>query len=237
MTKRRRCRQTSHQSTAPVIGFSTGGHKSFETVTSAEGHPSHPELAPDPAAELARAAASGDAAAAGRLLKVVAPRVAGVTRAILGPGHPDLDDANQQALIALLGALSAFRGECSTASYAARIAVRVAVHVRRKSRAVRQRTDVIAQMEPPPDSVPTPGAESQSQRRKDLLRELLAEIPEEQAEALALRAVLGWSLEEVASASGVPLNTVRSRVRLAKEALRRRIEADPTLHESLGLEP
>jgi RNA polymerase sigma-70 factor (ECF subfamily) len=41
--------------------------------------------------------------------------------------------------------------------------------------------------------------------------------------------VLGWSLEEVASATGVPVNTVRSRVRLAKEALRRRIEALPHL--------
>jgi RNA polymerase sigma-70 factor (ECF subfamily) len=32
---------------------------------------------------------------------------------------------------------------------------------------------------------------------------------------------------------GVPLNTVRSRVRLAKEALRRRIDADPALREIL----
>ena len=68
-------------------------------------------------------------------------------------------------------------------------------------------------------------------RRRELLRELLEELPEEQAEALTLRVIMGWSLEEVASASGAPVNTVRSRVRLAKEALRARIEAKPALAE------
>jgi RNA polymerase sigma-70 factor (ECF subfamily) len=58
---------------------------------------------------------------------------------------------------------------------------------------------------------------------------LLEDLPEEQADVLALRVVLGLSLEEVAQATGAPLNTVRSRVRLAKEALRRRIESTPEL--------
>jgi len=54
---------------------------------------------------------------------------------------------------------------------------------------------------------------------------------------LALRVMLGWSLEDVAQATGAPLNTVRSRVRLAKEALRRRIEADPSLADRLEVLP
>jgi RNA polymerase sigma-70 factor (ECF subfamily) len=63
----------------------------------------------------------------------------------------------------------------------------------------------------------------------------LEDLPEEQAEALTLRVVMGWSLEEVARASGAPVNTVRSRVRLAKEALRARIDAQPALAELRGL--
>ena len=70
-------------------------------------------------------------------------------------------------------------------------------------------------------------------RRKRIVRDLLGVIPPEQAEALALRVALGWTLEEIASASDTPLNTVRSRLRLAKEALRRRIEADPSLRDEL----
>ena len=58
------------------------------------------------------------------------------------------------------------------------------------------------------------------------MRELLAAIPTEQGETLAMRVVLGWSLEEIAAHTRVPVNTVRSRLRLAKEAMRRRIEAD-----------
>ena len=77
--------------------------------------------------------------------------------------------------------------------------------------------------------------DAMAERRKRHVRELLALIPQEQAEALALRVALGWSLEEIAAASNTPLNTVRSRLRLAKEALRKRIETDPLLRDELEL--
>jgi len=66
-----------------------------------------------------------------------------------------------------------------------------------------------------PSAVPFEAA-----RRTFLLRGLLDELP---VEAEAMRTILGWSREEIARTSGVPLNTVRSRLRLAKEALRRKI--------------
>ena len=69
-----------------------------------------------------------------------------------------------------------------------------------------------------------------------MVRALLDDLPEEQSEALALRFMLGWSLLEIAEASGAPVNTVRSRLRLAKEALRRRVEADPALAEDFGFD-
>jgi RNA polymerase sigma-70 factor (ECF subfamily) len=72
-----------------------------------------------------------------------------------------------------------------------------------------------------------PGDHAVAERQKDLLRTLLAELPAAQSEALALHVVLGYSVEEVASATGVVLNTVRSRLRLAKEALRQRIDREP----------
>jgi DNA-directed RNA polymerase specialized sigma24 family protein len=49
--------------------------------------------------------------------------------------------------------------------------------------------------------------------------------------------VMGFSLGEVADATGTPLNTVRSRIRLAKEALRRRIEGDASLRGLLEVDP
>jgi RNA polymerase sigma-70 factor (ECF subfamily) len=81
----------------------------------------------------------------------------------------------------------------------------------------------------------SPSGLRESRRRTELVRNLLEHIPSEQAEALAMRTMLGWSLEEISRASGAPVNTVRSRLRLAKEALRRNIESDPALAEELGV--
>jgi RNA polymerase sigma-70 factor (ECF subfamily) len=62
---------------------------------------------------------------------------------------------------------------------------------------------------------------------------LLDELPQEQADTFALREFLGFSLEEVAEATGAPTNTVRSRMRLARESLARRLSSAPDLVEEL----
>jgi RNA polymerase sigma factor (sigma-70 family) len=190
---------------------------------------------PAPAMALARAAALGDSAATGQLLRLLAPRLGRVVRAVLGAGHPDLDDAIQQSLIGLVQALPAFRGDCEPLGYATIIAVRAAVAARKRSRTDQSRredgveTDLIEEVRP------SPGEEATANSRKELLRGLLDGLPDEQAEALAMRVVLGWSIKEIATHSGAPLNTVRSRLRLAKEALKSRIEQDADLVEALGM--
>jgi RNA polymerase sigma-70 factor, ECF subfamily len=180
---------------------------------------------------LARVAAAGDERATREVLEVLAPRVRRVVRVILGTGNPDVDDVTQLALIAITQALPSFRGECEPTHYASRIAARTAVHAHRRASALRLRHDDLFDAEEA--SAPNGLEETLAERQKQLVRDLLGVIPHEQAEALTLRIVLGWSLEEIASASGAPLNTVRSRLRLAKEALRRRIESDPMLREEL----
>jgi RNA polymerase sigma-70 factor (ECF subfamily) len=207
-------------------------------TTETEGEATRPaaDAATLDAIALARQAATGDAAATSRLLKSLASRVVRVVRAVLGGGHPDVDDVAQQALIGFIQALPAFRGDCDPARYATTIAVRTAIGARRRVRLERSRRDADADADAVACSSMSPGEQIASQRRKELLRELLAELPSEQAEALAMRVVLGWSLEEIAGQSGAPLNTVRSRLRLAKESLRRRIESEPGLAEILEVD-
>ena len=204
-----------------------------ESATKAEAEAA---VAVSDAVALARQAATGDAAATSRLLKMVAPRVVRVVRAVLGGGHPDLDDASQQALIGFIQALPAFRGDSDPSRYATTIAVRTAIAARRRTKVDRSRRDGEADADAVPCSRPSPGDALAAQRRQEILRDLLAELPAEQAEALAMRVVLGWSLEEVAASSGAPVNTVRSRLRLAKESLRRTIESQPDLHDALGVD-
>jgi RNA polymerase sigma factor (sigma-70 family) len=184
------------------------------------------------ARELATRAAAGDLAATQEFLAYVWPTLTRVAVGVLGARHSDLDDAVQQSMIALVRALPAFRGECHPAGYASRITLRVALRVRRNSKRDANRREVLGQVGD--ESENSVSEDAFGGRRRELLRELLEDLPEEQAEALTLRVVMGWSLEEVAQASGAPVNTVRSRVRLAKEALRARIEAQPALAELKG---
>jgi len=186
---------------------------------------------------LARLAGSGDPAATRRFLDRVWPTMARVVNGVLGAAHPEVDDVIQQSLIAVLQALSAFRGECHPAGYASRIALHVALRARRNAALRRARNQSLAQISAADPDVHWPGCDVSAERRKRALRDLLTDLPEEQADALALRVMLGWSLEDVAQATGAPLNTVRSRVRLAKEALRRRIDADPSLADQLEVLP
>lgn len=184
--------------------------------------------------ELATRAAAGDLAATQDFLGYVWPTLCRVATGVLGAQHPDLDDAVQQSMIALLRALPAFRGECHPAGYASRITLRVALRVRRGHKRDLTRREQLSRLNESEAIAGFPSEDALGGRRRELLRELLEDLPEEQAEALALRVVMGWTLEEVSRATGAPINTVRSRVRLAKEALRRRIEAAPQLGELKG---
>jgi len=185
---------------------------------------------------LARRAGAGDPVATRHFLSAVWPKVGRVVVGVLGSRHPDIDDVVQQTLIAVTQALPAFRGDCHPAGYASRIALHVALRARRHTAARRARSETLRQysLSEPEEA---PHEELGSERRKRAMRDLLSELPEEQADALGLRVLLGWSLEEVATASGVPINTVRSRVRLAKEALRKRLEERPELAGELEFRP
>jgi RNA polymerase sigma-70 factor (ECF subfamily) len=157
--------------------------------------------------------------------------------AVLGRAHADVDDVIQQSLIGLVQALPAFRGECAPHHFASRIVARTAIAASHRARLRGDRRDdslevdgFEAHAQPPQDGI-------DAERRRLVVQQLLAELPEEQAETLALRVVMGFSLGEVADATGAPLNTVRSRIRLAQEALRRRIEGDDRLKGMLEVEP
>lgn len=187
-----------------------------------------PDGESDPLAPLLADALERDPKALRQLVDGVAPDVLRVIGLIVGAGSSDVDDLTQEALLAFVRSLPQFRGECTLRRYARRIAARTAMTNRRRAARKAAHHERWQQGE-----LGEPGiaASSSSERRRAILRELLIELPEAQAEVLVLRIVLGCSLREIAGATGAPLNTVRSRLRIAKEALRRRITDDPMLRE------
>ncbi len=190
---------------------------------------------PDPLAEITDAAVAGDLAATRQLLEAVGPRVVAVVRRVLGGSHPDVDDVAQESFIAIVRALPAFRGDCNFKGYAARIAVRTAVSARQRQKRKREQLRALQLETDVSVSEPSASDRAHANTRLELLRTLLADLPASQGETLALRYVLGSSIKEIAQTLAVPVNTVRSRLRLAKQAMRARIEADPALAEELEI--
>ena len=190
----------------------------------------------DPLRALAQAAAKGDRNAQRTLLISVGPALLAVVRGVLGSAHPDVEDVLQEALAAVHDALPNFRGECWTIHYARRIAVQVAMNARRRAGYRTRYTPST-----PPEALidlarddRSPADAQIAAERRGALRRLLDELPAPQAEALALHVVLGYSVDETASITGVPRDTVRSRLRAALSALRDKVQRDQVWLELLG---
>jgi RNA polymerase sigma-70 factor (ECF subfamily) len=181
-------------------------------------------------AELARAAAARDPAAVRTLLVTVGPHLLRVVRKVLGASHPDVEDVVQESAFAFLDALPRYRGESTVLHFACRIAVLTGMNVRRREATRKRystRDDAFVDLLPSEDRAPD--AETFARIAAVTVRELIGSLPVEQAEALALHCVLGYTVSEVAALCHAPLETVRSRLRLAKHALRERISADDRL--------
>jgi RNA polymerase sigma-70 factor (ECF subfamily) len=183
---------------------------------------------------LARAIAKGDPDAAATLVLHVAGPMLRVVRRVLGRQHPDIDDVAQDAAIALLRALGTFRGDCSVVHFANRVALLTALAARRQSRARSESGESHgAHIENLADELPSPLATTLASRRRQIVHDLLDDLPDVIAESLALHFVLGYTVEEIAAAISVSRNTVWSRLRQGKRALRRRLEGDSQLAEML----
>lgn len=190
----------------------------------------------DDLAGLARAAGSGDPQAIQTFLITVGPHLLRVTRRLLGSHHRDVEDVAQECAYAVIDALPSFRGDCSAVGFACRIAVLTAMSTRRRLRAAKRG------QEPEGDAAlanvaclrQSPEQSSASRASAELVRELLNTLPLEQAEALALHCVLGYTLAEMAETSGISPETWKSRLRLAKAAFKRRALADPRALELIA---
>jgi RNA polymerase sigma-70 factor (ECF subfamily) len=183
----------------------------------------------DPLALIAEQARGGDSAAVRKLLDAVAPAMLGAIRAVLGRGDRDLEDVLQDALVGVVKALPSFRGESSVAHFARSVALRRALDQRRSRARRGAEVDVLDERLPDPGT--SPAASVVAARRRQALRLVLGELRPEQAEAFAQQVIFGSSIEEIAHATNAPIETVRSRLRLAKTALRARISNDPALLE------
>lgn len=163
-------------------------------------------------ADLAALAVRGDDAAAAELVRRAAPLVGDLLRR-MGAEPALADDVTQEALVAALRGLGAFRGDAAFATWATSIAVRLYLKRRRKE----ARFDLMA--EPVSVDAPGPDPAATSQARLDLDRALGRLSPAERL-CVSLCHGAGMTHEEIAAAVGVPLGTVKSHVLRGMKKLR-----------------
>ena len=159
------------------------------------------------------AAASGDRSAAESLCRELLPRVRNLVRYLVR-GDARVDDIAQEALIAVLRGLATYRGEGRFESWVDRVVARSTFATLRRLRAETQpgAEDVAGRERDPGEVTPFEG------RRE--LAAALDRLPGDQRQALILHFSVGLTVPEIAEAVAAPFETVRSRLRLAKAALR-----------------
>ena len=79
------------------------------------------------------------------------------------------------------------------------------------------------------DDVPGMETMLESEEREAKVREALTRIPGEQMELVRASFFLGYSHSEIAACTGLPLGTVKSRIRLAFEHLRKALDGHDRL--------
>jgi RNA polymerase sigma-70 factor (ECF subfamily) len=191
-------------------------------------------------AELLGAHVAGDPQAFGELVSRHRSRLWAV--ALRTTGDPEeAADALQDAMISAFRRADQFRGDSAVTTWLHRIVVNASLdRLRRRS---------VRQAQPLPDDLEhLPGATvadpNDAMDRRDIqmaITAALAELPEEQREAVLLVDVEGFSIEEAAARLGCPTGTVKSRcfrgrAKLAKRLayLRNLDAADPVVSTEGG---
>ncbi|WP_299283159.1 RNA polymerase sigma factor [uncultured Tateyamaria sp.] len=169
----------------------------------------------DDAAFLARYG-RGDAAAARSLTVRLVPRVHAQAYRMLGDAA-EAEDVAQEAMMRLWKIAPDWReGEAKVSTWLFRVVANLCTDRLRKRRGGNVPLEDVAE---PADPTPSVEANMQTRARQDALRAALAELPERQRNAVAMRHFDGASNPEIAAALSISTEAVESLTARGKRAL------------------
>jgi RNA polymerase sigma-70 factor, ECF subfamily len=160
---------------------------------------------------LVKRAKDGDPRALEALCARHQPRVEKLARHLLRDPE-DASDAAQESLAKLCVRIKQFRGEAQFATWLHRLVVNTCHDVAARRRDWQPLPDEVASAAPAPDF-----------GTRDELRTCLLELPPDQARIVVLKDALGYSFEEIASASGMPVGTAKCYAHRGRKRLRARL--------------
>ncbi len=178
------------------------------------------------AALLSAVSRCGDRTAFATLFRALAPRVKGFLLRS-GADASTAEDLTQETLVMVWRKSGTFdASRAGVATWVFTIARNLWIDQCRRSSAPaahQQRTGWLADL-PHPTSA-SDGVESVlDEQRRDRVRTVLTSLPHEQAETVRMAYFNEATHEQIASRLGIPLGTVKSRIRRAISALRQRLE-------------
>jgi RNA polymerase sigma-70 factor (ECF subfamily) len=130
-------------------------------------------------------------------------------------------DALQDALISAFRRASQFRGESAVTTWLHRIVVNASLD-RLRRRNVRATVPLFEEQDIPRESLIDPTDHIHQREMQLVITQALAELPEDQRQAVLLVDIEGYTIDEAAALIGCPSGTVKSRcsrarVKLAKQ--------------------
>lgn len=137
----------------------------------------------------------------------------------------DATDASQNSMLEIFRSAKNYRGESSLERWADRIVVRTTM------RALAERRSRLTALDGAvsPDDLAAPMPDTASS-----VADFLEQLPQAMRTALVLKYGLEYSVEEIATATGVSVNTVKDRLLRAKQAMRRMVRREQFVDDWLG---
>ena len=165
-------------------------------------------------------AKNGDSRALEALCARHAPRVERLARHLLRDPE-DARDAAQEALAKVCVRLRQFRGESQFSTWLHRLVVNTCRDAAERRRG-REHEPLADDLHAGPEGDPARAAGISDLRRE--LCDSLAGISPDQARVVVLKDALGYSFEEIAAASGMPVGTAKCHAHRGRNRLRERLE-------------
>ena len=171
-------------------------------------------------AELLAKAADGSGGAFGVLMRRHEDRMFAMALRMLGE-RADALDATQEAFIAAFRRAKSFRGESAVGTWLYRIGINACKDYARKRKRWGTQDDVDQIAEP---EVSGPIDERVATRME--VQEALAKLPDEYREPLVMHDLGGIPYEEIATATGTVIGTVKSRISRGRRKLAQLLEPE-----------
>ena len=163
-------------------------------------------------------AAGGDEEAFEEIYRVFSDYVYTVASRITGNAE-DAEEVTQDVFVSLYRNLWKFKFKSSLKTWVYRITVNMAINSRRKKVRRKEVNFDSRDIERMEDTSRTFGKPEYNLDRHNILTRLLGVLPAEQRACIALRGIRGMSYEEIAKIMRINKNTVRSRLKRAREKL------------------